>query len=342
MNPDEPLALGKLPSALLSRLVNEYAVSDPSVLVGPGLGRDAAAIKVGSATLVVKTDPITFATDHAPLYLVDVNANDVACLGAVPRWLVVTALLPAGATTPAMVEQQFSELRDICAARGIALVGCHTEVTAAVTRPVLVGTLLGEVSEGRLLVPGGGRPGDRLLVTKGIAIEGTALLARELTEPLATVLGKDMVEEAARLLEHPGISVVKDAAILLDAGGITALHDPTEGGLVTGVREMAEAAGYGATLVATRVPVLEPTVAITRHLGLDPLGLLSSGCLLAAAEPGDVSAILAAGAAAGITVTECGMLTHPEEGFVLHHDSPGPMPTFSSDEVTRVLQGGYV
>ncbi len=317
--------------------MSEYAVSDPSVLVGPGLGRDAAAIQAGTATLVVKTDPITFATDHAPLYVVDVNANDVACLGAVPRWLVVTALLPAGATTPPMVEQQFRELRDICTARGISLVGGHTEITAAVNRPILVGTLIGEAAEGQLLVPGGGRPGDRLLVTKGIAIEGTALLARELSQQLTAALGRDVVEAAARLLENPGISVVKDAAILLEAGGITALHDPTEGGLVTGVRELAEASGCGATLVAGEVPVLEPTAAVARHLGLDPLGLLSSGCLLASVDPGAVERLIAAGSAAGIPVRECGMLTPPEEGFVLRGDKAMSMPIFLSDEVTRVL-----
>lgn len=337
MSGDEALAIGKLPPVLLGRLLSEYAISDPSVLIGPGLGRDAAAIRVGDATLVVKTDPITFATDHAPLYLVDVNANDVACLGAVPRWLVVTALLPAGTTTAETVEKQFSELRDICSARGISLIGGHTEVTAAVNRPILVGTLIGEAPEGRLLVPGAARPGDRLLVTKGIAIEGTALLARELTESLTMALGRDVVAAAAGLLENPGISVIKDAAILLEAGGITALHDPTEGGLVTGVREMAEAAGCGAALIEAEVPVLEPTMAITRQLGLDPLGLLSSGCLLAAAEPGAVSTLVAAGAAAGITVTDCGTLTHRGEGFVLLRDGVVPMPVFNSDEVTRVL-----
>lgn len=337
MSRDQHLPVGKLPSDLLTRLVGEYSHIDSSVLVGPGHGYDAAAVRTSTSTIVVKTDPITFATDRAALYLVDVNANDVACLGAVPRWLVVTALLPAGATTRATVEDQFEELWEACRARGIALVGGHTEITTAVNRPVLVGTLLGEVEEGRLLVPGGARPGDHLLVTKGIAIEGTALLARELAERLTMALGREVVDAGERLLEMPGISVVKDAAVLLQTGGVTALHDPTEGGLATGVRELAEAAHCGAVLKAAAVPILEPTVEIAAHLNLDPLGMLSSGALLVAAEPSAVPGLIAAGEAAGIPVTDCGLLTPPDEGFVLEADWSQPLPVFISDEVTRVL-----
>ncbi len=125
MTDDAPLPLGKLPAPLLGRLVEAHRVTDPSVLVGPGIGRDAAAIAVGGTVLVAKTDPITFATRSAAAYLVDVNANDLACLGATPRWLLVTALLPAG-TTAADVERQFAALAVACARRGVSLVGGHT------------------------------------------------------------------------------------------------------------------------------------------------------------------------------------------------------------------------
>ena len=204
--------------------------------------------------LAVKSDPITFASESPAQYLVDVNANDLACLGATPRWMMVTALLPEG-TTEDEVETHFRELRDACVRRGISLVGGHTEITFGLRRPILVGVLLGEVDADRLLRPGGARPGDRLLLTKAIAIEGTALVARELGERLRTELDPALVARAAHFLVDPGISVAGEAIALLDAGGITALHDPTEGGLATGVRELALAAGCGAVIDRDAVPV---------------------------------------------------------------------------------------
>lgn len=333
------LSNGKLPGDLLSRLVATYAThNDPSVVVGPGRGHDAAIVQLGGSLLAIKSDPITFASDCAAAYLVDVNANDLACLGATPRWLLVTALLPAGATTVDMVETQFRELSTICAARGISLVGGHTEITPAVNWPVLIGALFGEVESDRLLRPGGSQPGDRLLVTKSLAIEGTALLARELGDRLSTKIGREIVARAAALLTDPGISVVRDATVLLSHGGVTALHDPTEGGLATGAREIADAAGLGVILYDDSVPILAETTAITAALNLDPLGLVASGSLLATSAPGHSQALIAAGNAAGLLVTDIGEITADPNAYLRHRDGRmSPLPEFSSDEVTRVL-----
>jgi hydrogenase expression/formation protein HypE len=326
------LPVGKLPAPLLARLVGSYATTDPTVVVGPGIGGDAAAIDFGSRMLAVKSDPITFASESPARYLVDVNANDLACLGATPRWMMVTALLPEE-TTEEAVEKHFRELRDACVQRGISLVGGHTEITFGLRRPILVGVLLGEVEADRLLRPGGARPGDRLLLTKAIAIEGTALVARELGERLRAELDPALVARAANFLADPGISVADEAIALLDAGGITALHDPTEGGLATGIRELALAAGCGAMIDRDAVPVLPETVSIADALGLDPLGMLASGSLLAAAQPEAVERLVGL----GLGVTPIGELT-AEGGFVLRADGEErELPAYDSDETTRVL-----
>src|SRR5262249_43662579 len=149
--------------------------------------------------------------------------------------------------------------RDACLLRGISLVGGHTEVTFGIGRPILVGVLLGEVERQRLLPPGGARAGDRLLLTKAIAIEGTALVARELGDRLRATLGPAIAERASSFLSDPGISVAAEAIALLDAGGVTALHDPTEGGLATGIRELALAAECGATIDRAAVPIMPET-----------------------------------------------------------------------------------
>jgi hydrogenase maturation factor len=332
---------GKLPSALLSRLLRDYATTDPAVLVGPGVGRDAAALTIGGETLVVKSDPITFATENAASYLVNVNANDIACLGAIPRWLTVTALLPQGKTTPALVEAQVRELHQACARIGVTLIGGHTEVTHGLDRPILVGHMLGVARPEGILRPGGARPGDQLLLTKAIAIEGTALLARECPRELACALGTDVVKRAQQLLHDPGISVVRDADVVLQAGGITALHDPTEGGLAMGVRELALAAGCGATLDLGAVPVLPETRAVADHFGLEPCGMLASGALLAAASPAAVPSIMDACRAAGVPIARIGTVTEEADGIRWIRDGHlEELPEFNQDEVSRVLAAG--
>jgi hydrogenase maturation factor len=337
-SPSDILPIGKLPGDLLARLIAGHRIDDPAVVVGPGIGRDAAAIEIGDTVLVVKTDPITFATDAAAQYLVDVNANDLACMGATPRWLLVTALLPEGRTTESLVESLFRDLQAACDRRQIALIGGHTEVTAGIDRVILVGQLLGIAPKARLLSPGGARPGDRLLLTKSLAIEGTALLARERSAELTEALGRDLVQRAAVLLLDPGISVVADAEAVLAAGGVTALHDPTEGGFATGVLELAQASGCGAVVNEALVPILPETQAIADFYGLDPLGMLASGSLLAAVSPEAVRDVEQACRDRGLDCFWVGKLTPPEGGFkLIRNGETVDLAPFSSDEVARAL-----
>lgn len=339
--PDDPVGLrvGKLPHTLLARLLADGAPHDSSVVVGPGLGRDAAVVRSDGDLLVVKSDPITFATERAAEHLVHVNANDLACMGATPRWLLVTALFPERGTTTALVERTFAELRAACASAKVQLVGGHTEVTLGLERPILVGSMIGEVAAASLVDPTRARSGDRLLMTKSAGIEGTALLAADRHEELCHQIGADVVGAARALLETPGISIVREASILAAAGLASALHDPTEGGISTAVHELALAAGLGAFIARDRVPVAEPTRAVCDAYGLDPLGLLASGSLLAAI-PGDLGGETEAALnAAGIQWTWIGKLTPPEAGYRLREagGEERDLPLFTTDEATRAL-----
>jgi hydrogenase expression/formation protein HypE len=339
-DPHQPLGIGKLPSGLLSDLIERYVTPQAGVLVGPGVGHDAAALEIGATTLVVKADPITFATEQAPHYLVNVNANDLACLGATPRWLTVIALLPEGKTTAASVESQFRELADACDQFGIALIGGHTEVTEGLTRPIFVGQLLGTVEPDRLLRPGQAKPGDKLLLTKALAIEGTALLSRELEGQLTAALGPELVARSKDLLNNPGMSVVSDAQAMLSVDGVTALHDPTEGGLAMGVRELVVSSGCGARIAFDRVPVLPETRAMADYLGLDPAGMLASGSLLAAVRRDAAPAVIDACRAAGVAVTPIGVVTEQDAGVTwLRNGEESPIPSFETDEASRAMAG---
>ncbi len=174
---------GKLPPELLSRLLGALPRHDPRVLIGPQIGEDAAAIEFGDRLLVVGADPITFATDLIGWYAVNINANDLACLGAEPRWFLATVLLP-----PSASEQEaaavFAQIGEACEKLGAMPVGGHAEITRGIDRPLVMGCMLGEVAPEGLLSKSNAHPGDVLFLTGGIAIEGAALLAREAGEEL--------------------------------------------------------------------------------------------------------------------------------------------------------------
>jgi len=332
------LGTGKLPGSLLGELLGHYPITDSSVIVGPGVGMDAAVVDAGAELLVVKSDPITFAKERAPHYLVNVNANDLACLGATPRWLLVTALLPEGRTTEAYVRELFAELNDACTLRGIALIGGHTEITAGLDRTILVGQLLGTVIPSKLLKPGGAKPGDRILLTRPVAIEGTALLANDLRERLSRSIPSNVLDLAASFLDSPGISVLSDAKVLLSTGVVTALHDPTEGGLSTGVRELAMASGCGAVIARSNVPLMAETRLFAETLGLDPLGMLASGSLLACVPAAEMTAVEQICVQHEIPYSWIGKITPRERGYILREGSSEiELPAFDTDEISRAL-----
>ena len=331
-----PFPLGKLPADVLARLLASVRPVDPRVLVGPGIGLDAAVIDMGDRLLVAKTDPITFATDSIGWYAVQVNANDIATTGATPLWFMATVLLPESRADVTMAEKILAQIHTACAAIGASLVGGHTEITYGLDRPIVVGAMLGEVTRERWVTPSGARPGDALLLTKGIAIEGTAIMAREQN---LEGLEDEFLERCRNFLTRPGISVVRDAAIATDAGHVHAMHDPTEGGLATGLHELAQASSVGLMIEASAVPVYAETQALCRVMGLDPWGVIASGALLLAVEAADAENIRRALETQGIRAALIGRVTD-EVNTVLLHDASGvrELPCFERDEIARLFE----
>ena len=334
------IGLGKLPAKLLEELLARHTRPDASVLVGPGIGEDAAVIDMGERCLVAKTDPVTFATDEIGWYAVHVNANDIACCGARPRWFLATLLLPEHDTTPDLVEAIFAQMAGACDELGVTLCGGHTEITHGLERPIVIGQMLGEVGHDAYVRGAGARAGDAIILTKGIAVEGTALIAREKPDALAGVMEERELQRCAGFLRDPGISVVKDARLALEAGEVHALHDPTEGGIATGLWELAEAAGLGLRVDADRLPVLPECALMCRHLGLDPLGLIGSGSLLIAAPHEDARRIVQRLSDANIAAAVIGELTSADEGHRLRSADGRleSLPQFSRDELTRLFE----
>ncbi|MCP4425118.1 MAG: AIR synthase [Chloroflexi bacterium] len=336
---DAPLPLGKLPPDLLAALLAQATTADPDVLLGPGVGLDCAVVRTGDTLLVFKSDPITFATDEIGWYLVQINANDIATTGATPRWLLATLLLPEGQTTAVSVTIIMTQITDVCRELNIALIGGHTEITYGLDRPIVVGTLVGAVTPERLVTPRGATPGDRILLTKGVPIEAVAILAREFPERLADDLSASELAQARDFLTNPGISVLRDAQIAARAGKVTAMHDPTEGGLAGALWELAEASGRSLVVNPALIPIPPLAARICRVFGLNPLATIASGALLLTASPEAAKSIRQALLAAGIACAEIGWV---EEGSAAVWREGGNgrilLPRPARDEIARVYE----
>ncbi len=325
------LSPGKVPGDLLARLIRRLPTQHPNLLLGPGLGEDAAVIdfapisSTGSGSgqlLVVKSDPITFATDEIGFYAVNVCANDLAVTGATPLFYLPTLLLPAHATTAESVQAIFDQIGAACADLGIVVAGGHTEITGAVNQPVVAGTMLGQVERGQFVRTGGCRPGDVVLLAGYAPVEGASIIAREKRdELLAAGWSAGDLDKAANLLFAPGISVRIPALAAARSGLVTAMHDPTEGGVATGLLEVALAAQAGLSVDLDAISILPLAADLCAVFGLDPLGTIASGSLLATCAPADADELLEVWASVGWSggvigrILEAGRRDHRPAGW---------------------------
>jgi len=329
----EALPLGKLRATILARLLDQHrGAADPELVLGPGIGRDAAGIRVEAGLLAAAADPITLAGEGAGYYAVMVNANDVAVLGATPRWLLTTVLLPPG-TDEAAVESLFREIGEACVELGIAWAGGHTEITDAVVRPTVAATLLGPVGEAGLLDSGRARAGDALVLVKSAPIEAVAVIAEARADAVRERHGEAFLQRCLGFVRDPGIGVVREAGLAARAGA-RALHDPTEGGLATAVHEMCDAAGLGVRLEASAIVIPEEARILCAEYNLDPLGAIASGALLATVAPERVEQLHEALRGEGVPAARIGELV---ADTAIRQIDGAPLPRFDADEVTRLF-----
>jgi hydrogenase expression/formation protein HypE len=337
-----PLPVGKLRADSLRAIFDKLAPRDPRVIVGPRVGEDAAVIDLGDRYLIATSDPITFAADDIGWYALQVNANDIAVRGARPRWFLATLLLPPDSTTEESVEALFAQLGEACDELEVSLVGGHTEVTHGLDRVVVAGTMLGEVAKDKLVTTGGARVGDAVVMTKGVPLEGAAIIAREREAELRQRgVSAAVIRRAKGFLRSPGLSVLPEAEIACELATVHSMHDPTEGGIATALAELAEAAGVGLRIDAERIVRLPEGVELCRAFGLDPLGTIASGALLLTLAPAEAGIVIHALAREGIDSHYIGQVVPASEGVKLVDGaSERPMPVFAQDEITKLFTGG--
>jgi hydrogenase maturation factor len=300
------------------------------------VGEDAAAVDIDKdEVLVIKSDPITFATDAIGHYAVLINANDIATSGAVPRWFLSTLLFPSGVTA-SFIRHVMYELDSVCRRFNITLCGGHTEITDAVTRPVITGMLVGTVPKNRLIDKRNMKPGDDVLLTKALAVEGTAIIAREFGDRLHEL---GMTESDIEVCKHFlfSISILEEAKIAGNFQGVSAMHDITEGGLATALMELSIAGKHRIKINMDHIPVFPQTQKICTLLGIDPMGLIGSGSLLICSSKNETETLMDNIKNAGIDIACIGEVMEAGRGIEpVSKAGPADWPNFEVDEITRL------
>lgn len=332
------LPVGKLPQDILAKMLKTYISLDERVKVGPSIGEDAAAIDMGDRYLLLKTDPITLVAEEIGTYTVRINANDIATMGGKPLWLLTSILLPEKRTTKELVEEIFRQLSVACREIGVSLCGGHTEITLGVDRVIVAGAMIGEVKKDGLVTTSGAKAGDDILLTKAIAVEGVSVIARQKGKDLEAVYGSGFVQKCSRFIESPGVSILKEADIAVRYGDVHSMHDPTEGGLATGLFEIATAANVGLIVEDDKIPIFPECRILCDHYELDPLGLIASGSLLITTNPRDTERILEALNNNGVSAAWIGKILSKENGLKLKkHNEVLELPVFARDEITKIF-----
>ena len=329
--------LGKLPPEMINPILDSLP-QEQRIVLGPGPGRDAAVVELDDRFLVLATDPVSFSSQLIGNHVVHVNANDVACLGADPRWFLATIMIPEK-TDPDSIEVIFAELQSACDAVGASLIGGHTEFSETVTQPIISGTMVGEAPHDRLFLSNAGEPHDAVIQIGAIALEGTGLIANKIPDHLLKKGIKQAdINQAIALLNDPGITILPAARKTWCYPGVHTLHDVTEGGIATACAELADASQLGITIDREKILVNPITQQVAISLNLNPLGILGSGTLLVTVEPNQVDEILSGLKEEGLNASCIGNLGASNDPTVLLENGEShPLPRFPRDEIIRGL-----
>jgi hydrogenase maturation factor len=332
------LPSGKVPPDILRTTVFQHLGAERNeVVVGPSLGVDGAVIKVGAVYVVSSMDPITGVMERIGWEAININANDVATFGVQPAFFSSCILLPetsTGKTVETICKQIDSGAKEL----GIAVIGGHSEITPNLTFPIVIGSCLGLSVDGNYVTANGAKPGNQLILTKSVGMEGAAILALDRGEMLTRELGLAMVEKARKLSDK--ISVVREALLAFGTGRVTAMHDPTEGGFAGGLHELADASNVGFRVFAEQISIADETEKICDFFQIDPLQLIASGSLLISVEKDSGSEVLGVLTRSGIEATVIGELlpSRASRFIVDRHGVEKHLVRPQSDHLWRALQ----
>lgn len=326
------MKIGKIPENVLKRSVlKQLHTKRQEVVLGAGVGEDCAAVKLGADEMfVLSTDPITGTVEDIGKLAIQITLNDLASAGAAPIGVLLTILLPED-TTEAGLKEIMAQVEEACQAADVQVMGGHTEVTAAVNQAIITVCGVGKVKDGKVISTAGARAGMDILVTKWIGIEGTSIIAKEQEERLRERFSVPFIESAKGL--DCFLSVLPEAEIAVRCG-VCAMHDVTEGGIFGALWEMAEASGVGLEIDVKKIPIRQETVEVCEFFGINPYQLISSGCMLMAAENG--MTLQRELEKAGICASIIGKATEGNDRVLLNEDERRFLEPPKTDELYKV------
>ena len=288
------------------------------VVLGPSVGFDGAVIDIEDKSLIISMDPITGALERIGWLAVNVSANDVATFGVKPDFLFSCILLSENAEGKT-VETICVQMNKAAENLGMAIVGGHCEVTPGITNPIVIGCAMGVTEKGNYVTAGGTKPRDKLILTKSAGIEGTAILAADREKKLKKAVNASLIRNARKFFNR--ISVVKEAVLAFNTGGVNAMHDPTEGGIAGGIHEMADASNLGVKIFEEKIRIQPETVKICEIFEIDPLQLIASGSLLIAVRRKFADKVVEVLEENEVTAAVIGeFLPSPEKRFMIRKD----------------------
>jgi len=312
---------GKVPPEILQKIVfTNLGMKDPDILLGPSLGEDASVISIGNKVIIAATDPITGSITDVGWLAVHVNANDIAALGVQPRWFLASIMLPEK-TTPDELGHIMKQIDNAAQILGISVAGGHSEVTEGIDRPIIAGFMIGLADQGDYVSSSGAQPGDSIIVTKSIALEGTGILANEGEEFLVPKVGSNVVMKAKTLRAE--ISVVAEGVAAFGTGYVTAMHDPTEGGLSGGLHEICDASKVGFEIYKDAIPIDESTKIICDALEINPMELISSGCMIICCNEENATEVVNTIQSRGVSASVIGSIVQNPDHRIVVADSDG-------------------
>lgn len=328
------MKVGKVPETVLKRsIIKQIKTKRPEILVGAAVGEDCALVQLGEDEVyVMSTDPITGTSHEIGSLAVHVTANDIASAGAEVIGVMLSVLLPEG-TEEEELKTIMRQVEETCHELNIQTIGGHTEVTRVVNQPVITVTGIGKVKKDAYVTTSGARPGNDVIITKWIGLEGTSIIAREKEEELLGRFSPSFIKEAAELNRY--MSVVPEAAEAVKHG-VTAMHDVTEGGIFGALWEVAEASGVGLEIDLKSIPIRQETIEISEVFGINPYELISSGSMLITADRGhDLVRKLKA---AGIEASVAGKVIKGNDRVLINGEERRFLEPPKSDELYKIYE----
>lgn len=316
--------IGKISAEIFNELIfPRLGAKSSKVLVGPRHGTDVGIVEIGDKAVSFTTDPVfivpEYGWERAAWFAIHILASDSVTCGLPPRFLTIDLNLPMEITKQ-QLEVMWQTMHSECQKLGISIITGHTARYENCHYPMVGGaTIVGVGGKDEYVTPRLARAGDKIIITKGPAIEAVGILAAMFPRLIEREFGLSFSQQAEQIFYK--MSVVEDAMIAVGVGirqdGVTAMHDATECGVWGGLYELAEAAGLGARVEQEKIVVEDCVPEVCRYFDIDPYAAISEGTLIIICRPHKADAVVSALSAKDIKSSIVGQLTEPEQGMVL-------------------------